>query len=118
MKWVDDEFPRSRCEPRRSDVAFACSASDSDSCVNNLQLEDHRLARFLVLLQLLDQSVGGLSGVPTPELLEIITSAIRLSGFIDPVEVRVLSGFVLREVETRDLVLEAPWIPPAPVLGD
>ncbi|HEX4784087.1 MAG TPA: hypothetical protein VH350_07065 [Candidatus Sulfotelmatobacter sp.] len=122
MKWVDEEFRHSFFEPRRSDAAFACSASDSNSYSDSygldLHLEDHRLARLVVLLQRLDRSVGGLSVVPTRELSEILASAIQLSGFMDPVEVRVLSVFILKEVEMRDLVLEARWIPPAPVLGD
>jgi len=118
MKWIDDEFPRSFCKPRRSSAAFACSASDSDSYGNDLHLEDQRLALFLVLLQRLDRSVGGLSAVPMPELSEMIASAIQLSGFMDLVEARVLIASVLNEIEMRDLVPEGPWIPLAPVLAD
>ena len=102
----------------RSDAAFACSASDSGSYGNDLHLDDQRVARFLVLLRGLDQSVGGLSVVPMPELSEIVASAIQLSGFKDPVEARVLIVSVLKAIDIRDLALEAPWIPPAPVLTD
>jgi hypothetical protein len=118
MKRVDAKLVYFFSESRRFDAAFDCSASNSGSCGNNLHLDDHRVADFLVLLKRLDRSVGGLSVVPTPELREIVSSAIQLSGFLDPVEARVLIVSVLKAIEMRELVLEVPWIPPPPVLAD
>jgi hypothetical protein len=71
-----------------------------------------------VLLQRLDQSVGGLSALPTPELREIVASAIQLSGFVDPGEEQELILCVLNAIEARDPIPEAPWVPSAPFLGD
>lgn len=116
MKRVDEEVQDFFSEPMHSDAAFVCSASGS--CGNDLHLDDHRVARFLVLLRGLDRSVGGLSVVPMPELSQIVASAIQLSGFVDPVEARVLIVSVLKAIDIRDQTLEAPWIPPAPVLAD
>jgi hypothetical protein len=114
---VDEEFLRFFTEPA-PDTAFGKSVSDSDMYVKDVHIEDHRVARFLVLLQRLDQSVGGLRTLPTPELHEIVMSAIRLSGFVDPVEARNLIATVFDAIEMKDPIPEAPWPPPAPVLGD
>lgn len=81
-------------------------------------MEDHRLARFLVLLQRLDQSVGGLGALPTRELNEIVISAIQLSGFEDPVEAEALILCVLSAIETRDPMPEARFVPLASLPGD
>ncbi len=40
------------------------------------------------LLQQLNESAEGLEALPEPELSEIVSSAIRVCGFIDPIEVR------------------------------
>ena len=118
MKRVDEEFPHSLAEPTRPDAPFGNTVTDPGSYVEDLHLEDHRVARFLVLLQRLDHSVGGLRALPTAELHEIVTSAIRLSGFVDSVEARSLITTVLDAIEMQDPIPEATWLPPAPVLGD
>jgi hypothetical protein len=114
---VDEEF---LCFFTESvpDTAFGKAVSDSGIYVKDVQIEDQRVARFLVLLQRLDQSVGGLRTLPTPELHEIVMSAIRLSGFEDPVEARSLIATVFDAIEMKDPIPEPPWPPPAAVLGD
>jgi len=115
---MDEEFIPSFAEGTSSDATSSRMVSDSASCDEALHVEDQRVARFLVLLQRLDQSVGGLSALPTPELQEIVTSAIQLSGFVDPIEARDLIVCVLKAIEARDPMPEAPWVPSAPFPGD
>jgi hypothetical protein len=118
MKRVNEEFIPSFAEGTCSDATFSRKVSDSGSYDKGLHLEDHRVARFLVLLQRVDQSVGGLSALPTPELHEIVTSAIQLSGFVDPAEGRDLIVCVLTAIEKHDLIPEAPLVPSAMLPGD
>jgi hypothetical protein len=118
MKRVDEEFIPSFAEHTCSHATFSRTVSDSGAYDNGLHVEDHRVARFLVLLQRLDQSVGGLRVLPTPELQEIVASAIQLSGFEDPSEARDLISCVLGAIEKHDPIPEAPWVPSALLPGD
>src|SRR5579864_7057142 len=118
MKKVDEEFIPSFAEGACADATFSRTVSDSGSNDQGLRLEDYKVARFLVLLQRLDQSVGGLRALPTPALQEIVTSAIQLSGFVDPAEGRDLIVCVLTVIEARDPIPEALWVPSAPFPGD
>ena len=115
---VDEEFLSFFSEPARPDRAFGKAVCDSGTYVKDFHVEDHRVARFLVLLQRLDQSVGGLRTLPILELHEIVTSAIRLSGFEDPAEARNLIATVFDAIEMQDPIPEAPWPPSALVLSD
>lgn len=118
MKKVNEEFIPSFAEGSCADATFSRTVSDSGSYDKGLYVEDHRVARFLVLMQRLDQSVGGLRALPTPELREIVASAIELSGFVEPAERRDLIECVLNAIEARDLIPEVPLVPSAPFLGD
>lgn len=118
MKRVDEELIPSFAEGACSDATFSGTVSDSGSYGQGLHLESHRVARFLVLLQHLDQSVGGLGALPAPELQEIVASAIQLSGFVDSAEGRDLIVCVLRAVDKHDPNPEAPLVPSAPFPGD
>jgi hypothetical protein len=67
-----------------------------DSCSNSdVYIPDKRVARLLVLLQQLDEAAAGLGALPESELAEIVSSAIHLCGFVDPIEARDVIGFVL-----------------------
>ena len=68
--------------------------SDSD-------IQDKRVAQLLVLLQQLDESAGGLGAFPEPELREVVSSAVRLCGFLNPIEVRDVIDTVLEALEMR-----------------
>jgi hypothetical protein len=68
--------------------------SDSD-------IQDKRVAQLLVLLQQLDESAGGLGAFPEPELREVVSSAVRLCGFLNPIEVRDVIATVLEALEMR-----------------
>jgi hypothetical protein len=69
---------------------------------SDLQSEDKRVARLLVLLQQLNESAEGLETLPEPELSEIVHSAIRLCGFVDPIETRNAIAAVLDAIEMQD----------------
>lgn len=81
--------------------AFCKTCSDSD-----MQIQDQRVAQLLVLLRLLDESVEGLERLPEPELSEIISSAIRVCGFVDPIEARDVIAIVLHAIEIQDPIPE------------
>jgi len=89
--------------------AYDKDISDTDLNINQ------RVAQFLMLLQQLDESEGGLEALPDPELSEIISGALGVCGFVDPNEAREVVAMVLEALEKRDAVLEAassgssPW---------
>jgi hypothetical protein len=57
--------------------------------------------QLLVLLEQLDESAEGLEELPKPELNEIVSSAIRVCGFVDPIEARDVIAIVLDAIEIR-----------------
>jgi hypothetical protein len=75
-------------------LAKIFSNSDSD-------IQDKRVAQLMVLLQQLDESAGGLGAFPEPELREVVSSAVRLCGFLNPIEVRDVIATVLEALEMR-----------------
>ena len=81
--------------------AFGKTCSDSD-----LQSQDQRVAQLLVLLRLLDESAEGLERLPEPELSEIVSSAIQVCGFVDPIEARDVIAIVLDAIEIQDPIPE------------
>jgi hypothetical protein len=83
--------------------AFGNTCSDCD-----LQSQDQRVAQLLVLLRLLNESAEGLERLPEPELSEIVSSAIRLCGFVDPIEARDVIAIVLEAIEIKDPIPGAP----------
>lgn len=88
-------FPEQIC----SNGAFGKAYSDS-----SLYLKDKRVAQLLLLLQLLHRDVGGLAELPRPELSEIISSAVGVCGFINPIEARDVTAVVLDAIETEDQI--------------
>ena len=81
--------------------AFGNTCSDCD-----LQSQDQRVAQLLVLLRLLNESAEGLEALPEPELSEIVSSAIRMSGFVDPIEARDVIAIVLDAIEMKSPIPE------------
>jgi hypothetical protein len=69
---------------------------------SDLQIHDKRVARLLVLLRQLDKSAEGLESLPEAERNEIISSAIRVCGFVDPIEARDVIAIVLDAIEMQD----------------
>jgi hypothetical protein len=82
-----------------------------------LHPNDLRLARLLVLLHELDQSLRGLDALPELELSEIVGSAIDLCGFVDPLECREVIATILAALEMRDPIPDRfpNWVEPSPV---
>jgi hypothetical protein len=77
--------------------AFSESRSDSD-----FHLMDKRVAKLVVLLQQLHASTGWLGALPKAQLIEILSSAVRLCGFVNPLEVGDVMATILEAVETED----------------
>ncbi len=97
-----------------SSVEHMCPNRTFDETLSDTALhsQDKRVAPLLVLLQQLDESADGLATLPKPELNEIVSSASRVCGFVDPIEVRDVIGTVLDALEKQDSIrLEGqPWI--------
>jgi len=62
--------------------------------------------RLLVLLKQLDESAAGLEMLHEPELNEIVSSAIRVCGFVDPIEARDVIAIVLDAIEMQAPIRE------------
>jgi len=101
MDKVDALFLHTFVEHMCRNRVFGKTCSDSD-----LQIHDMRLARLLVLLRQLDESAEGPGALPEPELGEIVCSAIRVCGFVDPIEARDVIAIVIDAIEMQDLIPE------------
>ncbi|HVR22390.1 MAG TPA: hypothetical protein VMU26_03640 [Candidatus Polarisedimenticolia bacterium] len=101
MDKVDALFLHSSVEHMGLTRVFGKTCSDSD-----VQIHDKRVAQLLVLLQQLDESAEGLGALPEPELGEIVCSAIRVCGFVDPIEARDMIAIVLDAIEMQELIPE------------
>jgi hypothetical protein len=115
---IDSEFPRLKISEgtmHKSNVFLLSSVQDmsskyllSEACsYSDLHIHDKRVTRLLVLHQKVDKSVEGLEGLPTPELTEIVSSAIRVCGFVGPIEAHEVIGSVLEEIERKVSISEA-----------
>ena len=71
---------------------------------SDLHIKDAKLAYLLVLLRQLDQFTHELDAVPEPELSDIVSAAIRVSGFVEPGEAHQVIASVLEALETRDSI--------------
>lgn len=60
---------------------------------------DQRVTQFLQLLRELDECTGGLEALPTPELSEVVSSALGVCGLVDPNERREVIVKVLETIE-------------------
>jgi hypothetical protein len=65
-----------------------------------LYLKDKRVAQLLVLLRQLSDSAGGLGTLPRAELGEIVSSAVAVSGFLNPTEAEEVIAAVLEAFDT------------------
>ena len=70
-----------------------------------VHIADERVARLLLVLHELDESVAGLEELPKTELSELVSSAILACGFVDPLEARNAIAAVLEAIEIHD------WMP-------
>ncbi len=97
MDKVNTLFLHSSVEHMCPNRVFGKTCSDSD-----LDIHDKRVARLLVLLRQLDESAEGLEALPEPELSEIVCSAIRVCGFVDPIEARDVIAIALNAIEMQN----------------
>jgi hypothetical protein len=65
----------------------------------NIGITDSRVARLLLVLSEINESVAGLDSLPEAELAELVSGAIQACGFTDPVEVRSVVATVLQAIE-------------------
>ncbi len=63
---------------------------------------------MLVLLQQIDESAEGLDALPKPELSELVSGAIRVCGFVDPIKARDVIATVLDALDIQDPIPESP----------
>jgi hypothetical protein len=96
-------FFYSTVEDKCPNNVFGQTFSDSDRDV-----QDKRVAQLLVLLQQLHESAGGLGALPKPELSEVVSSVVRLCGFVNPIEARDVIDTVLDALEIEDPIPEHP----------
>jgi len=96
-------FLHSSAEHMSPNNVFGKAFSNSDS-----DIQDKRVAQLLVVLQQLDESAGGLGALPESELGEVVSSAVRLCGFLNPIEARYVIATVLEALEMRDPIPERP----------
>jgi hypothetical protein len=83
-----------------SSVVYPRPIPGGDTCPDqDVYIQDERVVRLLVLLQQLDEAAAGLGALPKPELSEIVSSAIRLCGFADPIEARDVIAAVLDAIK-------------------
>jgi hypothetical protein len=80
-----------------------------------LYLKDRKVAQLLLLLRQLNETTGGLVTLPKAELREVVSSAVGVCGFVNPLEVQEVIAAVLEafeEVEPYPILLGLPV--PAP----
>jgi hypothetical protein len=98
-----DELFFSSDRPMYPSAAIGTIYSDS-----YLHLKDRRIARLIVLMRQLHESHGGLGALPKPELHEIVSCAVRLCDFVNPIEARDVIAAVLEALETPNPLRESP----------
>jgi hypothetical protein len=74
---------------------------------SKVRIVDERVARLLLVLRELDQSVAGLEALPPDELSELVGNAIASCGFTDQTEARYAITAVLEAIENRDPMLQS-----------
>ena len=72
-----------------------------------VRITDERVARLLLVLHELDESVAGLEALPKAELSALVSSAILACGFVDPIEARYAIATVLETIEMQDSMPES-----------
>lgn len=90
-------------EPARQDCMICGAYSDSLFYIGG-----KRVARLSVLLQQIQQSLGALEALPHPELFEIVSGAVSLSGFVNPTETAEVTAVVLDALEILAPAPESP----------
>ncbi|HZZ15421.1 MAG TPA: hypothetical protein VFE08_05620 [Candidatus Sulfotelmatobacter sp.] len=85
----------------------ACSTSSR-------QIKDKRLSRLLVVLRQLNESLPGLEVLPETDVSEIVFAALRVCGYVEPMEALEVIAAVLEAIETQDPIPESLPLPAMP----
>jgi hypothetical protein len=80
---------------------------DNTGLPQKIHVTDKRVARLLLVLQELDESVAGLEELPKTELSELVSNAIMACGFVDPIEARYAIAAVLEAIGMHDSMPES-----------
>ncbi|HET6217982.1 MAG TPA: hypothetical protein VFE27_13245 [Acidobacteriaceae bacterium] len=94
MDKLSVRFPHWSAEPLHPDHAFGKAYSDA-----RLYLKDHRVSQLIVLLQQVQVSAGRLGALPKPQLNEIVSGAVQLCGFVNPILAEDVIATVLEAFE-------------------
>jgi hypothetical protein len=97
MVKMNEPFLDSHAEHIWSNRELDRNCSDSEVYIPDC----HRVAQLLRVLRELDESVPGLEALPEAELSDLVYSAIRESGFVDPIEGGYAIAAVLEVIETQ-----------------
>lgn len=79
---------------------------DAGRSDRKIHIADPRMARLLLLLHEIDHAVAGLEELPQTDLIDLVSSAILASGFVDGFEARCAISAILEAIERRDPMLE------------
>ncbi|MGA8443332.1 MAG: hypothetical protein WB762_24475 [Candidatus Sulfotelmatobacter sp.] len=101
-------------------LPFSAKDARSDPTLANasfeaaLYLRDKRVAQLLLLLRQLNEFAGGLGTLPQAELCEILRSAVRVCGFVNPIEEQNVIAAVLDAFDPQERILESLpiFVPP------
>jgi hypothetical protein len=94
MDKLSARFPHWSAEPLHPDPVFGKAYSDA-----RLYLKDQRISQLIVLLQQVQVSAGRLGALPKPQLNEIVSSAVQLCGFVNPILAEDVIATVLEAFE-------------------
>lgn len=94
MDEVQHEFCDAATIARRLSPELRNARTDGSAGIT-----DSRVARLLLVLSEIDETVAELEGLPESELSGLVSSAIRACGFTDPVEVRSVVATVLQAID-------------------
>jgi hypothetical protein len=86
-----------------------------EACLtSSRQIKDKRLSRLLVVLRQLNESLPGLEVLPETDVSEIVFAALRVCGYVEPMEALEVIAAVLEVIETQDPIPERLPLPAMP----
>ena len=101
MDKTNELFPDSDVESSSS-RKFDKTRSDCEVYIPDC----HRIARLLRALRELDESLEGFEALPEAELSDLVYTALRESGFVDPIEARYAIAAVLEVIDAPAPVMD------------
>ena len=102
MDKTNELFPDSDVESSSS-REFDKTRSDCEVYIPDCR----KIARLLRALRQLDESAAGLEQLPEAELIDLVYTALRESGFVDPIEARYAIAAVLEVIDAPAPVMDS-----------